>query len=89
MTLDMLFLKELFMLKLSALYLLHPKERTPILSTISYIRTLYTVYVRWLFKNIEKTEDKGVQLFKAIDETIDRLTAPFLETNQDLTQQKT
>jgi DNA-binding HxlR family transcriptional regulator len=83
MTLDMLFLKELFMLKLSALYLLHPKERTPILSTISYIRTLYTVYARWLFKNIEKTEDKGEQLFKAIDETVDRLTTPFLKTNQE------
>jgi predicted transcriptional regulator len=88
-TLDMLFLKELFMLKLSALYLLQPKERTSILRTIGYIRTLYTIYVKWLFKNTQQTKEDGEQMLKAIDETIDRLTAPFLETSQDLTQQKT
>lgn len=84
MVLDMLFLKDLFMLKLSTLYVLHPRERTPILRTIGYISTLYTIYGRWLFKNIDKSEENGKQLLKTIDETVDRLTSPFMKPDQEL-----
>lgn len=88
-TLDMLFLKELSRLKLAALYILEPKQRLQLLSTLSYINLLYTMYTKWLFNSVTQSKENGQQILEAIDDTIDKLTEPFLKESQEPTPQKT
>jgi DNA-binding HxlR family transcriptional regulator len=81
-TIDLLCLKEILTLELCALYIIKPKQRLGLLSTLSYINLVYTLYAKWLFSAINQSKEKGQELLEAIKENVDILTKPFVETNE-------